>query len=86
MADYLDDALDELDRLRAENAALLQRALAALNQAPDVDPARATRAEVAALHGANLAAWIVLTEGDVPPSRRDARFAPVHEQEMPHGC
>ena len=55
----------------------IHRALIALNAAPDVDPARATRAEVAAIHAANLAAWIVLTEGEVPPSRRDARFRPV---------
>lgn len=57
----------------------IHRALLALNAAPDVDPARATRAETAAIHRANLAAWMVLTEGDVPPSRRDARFAPVAE-------
>ena len=55
---------DPLDRIR--------RALIALNTAPDVDPAKATRAEVAALHEANLAAWMVLTEGDVPPSRRNS--------------
>ena len=57
----------------------VRRALLALNAAPDVDPARATRAEVAAIHAANLAAWMVLTEGDVPPNRRDARFRPVAE-------
>ena len=53
----------------------IRRAILALNAAPDVDPARATRAEVAAIHAANLAAWVVLTEGDVPPSVRPAPSA-----------
>lgn len=57
----------------------IHRALLALNAAPDVDPAKATRAEVAALHRANLAAWMALADGDVPPSRRDAAFSPVVE-------
>ncbi len=51
---------------------IIQRALNALNAAPDVDPAKATRAEVAALHAANLAAWAILTEGRDPPSKRRA--------------
>ena len=48
----------------------ITRALAALDTAPDVDPAKATRAEVAAIVAANLAAWMVLTEGRDPPSQR----------------
>lgn len=50
----------------------VQRATAALDTAPDVDPAKATRAEVAATHAANLKAWTILTEGRDPPSRRGA--------------
>ncbi len=52
----------------------IRRAIVALNKAPDVDPAKATRTEVAALHAANEAAWIILTEDAVPPSRRSADF------------
>lgn len=48
----------------------ITRAIAALDAAPDVDPAQATRAQVTALHAANLAAWAILTEGRDPPSRR----------------
>ena len=48
----------------------IDRAIEALNAAPDIDPAKATRAEVSALHASNLQAWTILTEGRDPPSRR----------------
>lgn len=54
----------------------ITRATAALNQSPDVDPAKATRAEVAAMHAANLLAWTILTEGTDPPSRRGGNGEP----------
>lgn len=44
-------------------------AIAALDEAPDADPAKATRAEVAATHAANLKAWAILSNGRDPPSR-----------------
>lgn len=47
----------------------LTAALAALATAPDVDPAKATRAEVSALVLALDAAWMALNP-DVPRSRR----------------
>lgn len=56
----------EIERLRDQ----LTRAIAALDTAPDVNPAKATRAEVAATHAANLRAWTILTERRDPPSRR----------------
>ena len=57
----------------------ITRAAAALNTAPDVDPAKATRTEVAALHAANAAAWAILTEGSDPPSRRGADVEPPQD-------
>lgn len=50
----------------------ITRAITALDTAPDVDPAKATRAEVSAMRAANLLAWTILTEGRDPPSRRGA--------------
>ena len=55
----------------------IARALAALDAAPDVDPAKATRAEIAALHRANMEAWTILSEGRDPPSCRAAVGGPL---------
>lgn len=47
-------------------------AQAILSAAPDVDPAKATRADVKAMADALDAVWAALFSSDVPPSRRGA--------------
>lgn len=59
-----------MDQRAAELQARIEAAVEALNSAPDPGYADPTRREVAALRDANLRAWVILTAGRDPESRR----------------
>ena len=76
-ADPLIEVMNSLARQAVEQIAEAQsritRAIAALDAAPDVDPAKATGAQAEAAFAANLAAWQILAPDRDPPSQRGGR-------------
>lgn len=68
-----DESRDALRVVARDASDRITRAIAALDACPDVDPAKATRAQTSEAFTANLAAWTITTEGRDPPSRRGSR-------------
>ena len=78
-------AVEELERLTSEpsgpeaagQADRIDRAIAALDDVPDVLIDALTKRQVRAIVDANMRAWVILTEGMHPPSRRRPEEAPA---------
>lgn len=72
--DRLAEAVDALAAERDELRERIARAVFELNEAPDIDPDKASKRAVLEVLRANTFAWHVLAEGRDPPSRQSKGF------------